>query len=314
MNSLLYEDNRLLRVCQDSEPLALPCPVLPLLLPSAPVAVSDGRPCKYDRSIRCFMHGRCNKCRLGKGGDWDISYPLPSLVINRSSSAVTSDATSKAVWSRQQKRGYHRTLSCLGMWRSQGYQMLRVDLTTAGGGDARALAEHHNRLRKRVERLGFPGIHHFQIKTAEGNGVLHIVWAWKCPDGMRQKRFYVRQSWLSTVWQEIHGARVTWIQSVGTRERDVRGISRYFISQYFAGQSGYEYMSYSWKRAFGFPLVSAWRKFKEMSLSFSDLLRTWYSFLAGEVVWCGYGGFTMGSLRVAYSEHGSEVWEILHWR
>jgi hypothetical protein len=191
--------------------------------------------------------------------------------------------------------------------------MLRVDLTGAPGADARALADHHYRLRKMVERLGFPDIQHFQIKTAEGNGVLHVVWAWKCPDGVRQKRFYVSHAWLSKAWQAIHGAFVVWIQPVGKRERDVRSISRYFISQYFAGQSGYEYMSYSWKRTFGFPLVACWRRFKELRVSFAELVRLWYTFLSGQTVWCEYGGFTMGSFKLAYAELGPLFFESFHW-
>lgn len=246
-----------------------------------------------------------------------VNYVSSSAVKAKSSREVGVDAGSddsmQDSWSRKQKRGYHRVLSCLQYWQSNGFQALWVMLSTASGGDSRLLAEHHSSLIKRVERRGFPGIQHFQVRTSEGNGVLHVIWAWKAEAGFREKSFYVGQRWLSGAWREIHGAPVVWISRIGARRRDAMQVARYCIAQYVSGQSGYEYMSYSWKRAFGFPLVRCWRKFKELIGSFDELVAEWSRFLAGKVVWCDYGGFTLGAIRLGYSTYGSEFWSMLHW-
>jgi hypothetical protein len=167
-------------------------------------------------------------------------------------------------------------------------------------------------LLKRVERKGFPRVEHFQIRTGEGNGVLHVLWAWKAADGMLQKSFYIPQRWLSDAWEGLHGACVVWISRVGRSGADTKRVSRYCISQYVGGQSFYEYMSYSWVRTFGFPLVSCWRRFKALLLCFSDVRREWSRFLGGHVVRCEYGGFCMGSIRLGYKEYGSDFWAMLH--
>jgi len=143
--------------------------------------------------------------------------------------------------------------------------------------------------------------------------VLHIIWAWKAGDGLRSKSFYVGQRWLSSAWLEIHGAPVVWICRIGTTRREIFRVARYCIAQYVGEQAGYEYMSYSWKRSFGFPVVSCWRKFKELMRSFDELVSGWSKFLAGEVVWCGYGGFTMGGIRLGYQAYGADFWDMLHW-
>ncbi len=78
--------------------------------------------------------------------------------------------------------------------------MNRVDLTTAVGGDAFKLRRHLQELRRRVERdLGFNDLRLFVIETSEGNGVLHMVWAWR---GSRS--FFIEQEWLSQEWEKIH--------------------------------------------------------------------------------------------------------------
>jgi hypothetical protein len=66
-----------------------------------------------------------------------------------------------------------------------------------------------------VEReFGFKGIEQFVLETTEGNGVLHMVWAWR---GARS--FYVPQAWLSEQWEKIHGAPVVWVRKMGLARR-----------------------------------------------------------------------------------------------
>ena len=191
--------------------------------------------------------------------------------------------------------------------------MLWIMLSSSTVSEPEKLAENHYRLRQMVESRGFPGIQHFQVRTSEGYGVLHVIWAWKAEDGFRGKSFFVSQSWLSGAWDKIHGAKVVWISRIGKSRRDSMQVARYCIAQYLGEQSGYEYMRNSWKRAFGFPLVSCWRKFKELKRSYGELIRSWSRFLAGEVVWCDYGGFSLGSIRLGYQSYGREFWSMLHW-
>jgi len=279
--------------------------------------VVGGRKCRWGHADRCYLKGRCGRCRLFNPSlDRHLSSSDVEAGVHREAGVEVGHVSGQVVggWSRKQKRGYNRVLSCLQLWQSNGYQMLWVMLSSGPASDPLKLAEHHDRLIKMVERRGFPWIHHFQVRTSEGHGVLHVVWAWKAEDGFRSKSFFVNQSWLSQAWDRLHGARVVWICRIGARRRDAFKVARYCIAQYVGEQSGYEYMSYSWKRSFGFPLVSCWRKFKELTRSFDDLVREWSRFLAGEVVWSDYGGFTMGSIRLGYQAYGSEFWDMLHWK
>lgn len=286
----------------------------------SPGDVRVGRRCRYDVKVQCFMQGRCSQCRL-----YD-----PSLDKYGSSSDVEREVSCEAVgvksavsgvvvgprdipWNRQQKRGYHRALTCMEYWRENGYQMVWVMLSSSEASDSKLLADHHDRLRKMVERRGFPKLEHYQIRTGEGNGVLHVIWAWKAEGGFRDKAFWVGQRWLSAAWDKLHRARVVWICRIGTRRKDTFKVARYCIGQYVGEQSGYEYMSYSWKRSFGFPVVACWRKFKELFASMYEVKREWSRFLGRHLVWCGFGGFCMGSVRLGYQGYGREFWDMLHW-
>lgn len=209
-------------------------------------------------------------------------------------------------WSRQQKRGYHRLRSCLTYWQAHNYQVRWVTLTGADDSDAGKLSYHHQVLRQRIERgLGYPGIEHFQVRTSEGNGVLHIFWAWRAQDGFRNRLFYVPQDWLSRQWVDIHGATNVWIGAVGNRDRDTRRVSAYAMAQYVGEQSGYEYMSWSWGRIFGFPLAACWSWLKRSVRNRSRLLVWWARFLSGGLI-IGVPGagqaVSMGIIRQRYRE------------
>ena len=265
----------------------------------------------------------------GKGGAHEAGGPLllpgeaygVDVRVGGGSSLdtnVSSSNTDTKQWNRQQKRGYHRVQSCLTYWQENGYQVLWVTLTTAVGGDSSKLAYHHQVLRQRVERkLGYPGLQHYQVRTSEGNGVLHIFWAWRAEDGFRRRSFFVSQDWLSRQWQEIHGASIVWICRVKRGRGSRNKVSRYAMSQYVGEQSGYEYMSWSWGRTFGFPLVACWRAFKKLwSRSNGNgrreaLYRFWGSFLSGGGLVFSGKFLDMATVREAYGKWGSMLWEGL---
>ncbi|GAJ06306.1 unnamed protein product, partial [marine sediment metagenome] len=68
------------------------------------------------------------------------------------------------------------------------------------------------------------------IKTSEGNGVLHILYAGD----------FIPQSWLSGNWLALHGA---WNVDIRDTYGSKRGIAGY-LTQYCAGQ--HKFLRYSW--------------------------------------------------------------------
>jgi len=192
-------------------------------------------------------------------------------------------STSPPPWSKKQKRAYHRIKSLLKFWLSHDYQVLWVCLTSSPNSDAKALAYHHQILRQRIEReLGYPGVEHFQVRTKEGYGVLHCFWAWReRRPGFRQRSFYVPQDWLSRAWEEIHGAKIVWVCRLRKSKKSIKIVSAYAVSQYCAGQSKFERMSWSWKRSLGFPMVRVWNWIRSRYEDLHDSLLIWDLLLSG---------------------------------
>jgi hypothetical protein len=219
------------------------------------------------------------------------------------SSNIGGDAeTQKGEWSRKQKRGYQRIRSLLWFWESHDFQVLWVMLSTAPGGDAKKLTYRHKLLRQRIERqLGYAGIEHYQVRTEEGNGVIHVFWAWRPQPGQRARRFWIHQSWLAEQWEQLHGASVVWIKAYQPGRQSRNRLGRYVISQYVQDQRGYVNMCWSWKRSLGFPIGVAWHALKtswrhrsamrilhgQTPLPFMILIRTWENLLAGQRVLLG---------------------------
>jgi hypothetical protein len=225
-----------------------------------------------------------------------------------------NDQTVFKPWSRQQNRCFNRLTSWCFEAKSRDCQLNRVDLTTADGGRADLLRKHLQELRRRIERdLGFKGLEMFIVETTEGNGVLHMVWAWR---GGRE--FIIEQRWLSAQWEQIHGARVVWIRRMNLSKRDIRRVGRYFATQYLSGQSALKRISWSWKRS-RFALGKTWSfmvkqfrlRSKESSwcgvnpgltdVTFQDLLVAWEKLL-------GHGWCILGS--TLFCVQGREVKEL----
>jgi len=201
-----------------------------------------------------------------------------------------SDQTVFKPWSRQQKRVFQRLTSWCYETKSRTCQLLRVDLTTAAGGPSHLLRRHLQELRRRVERdLGFKSIETFVVETTEGNGVLHMVWAW-----VGDREFIVDQHWLSEQWEKIHGAYVVWIRRMNLSKQSIKNVGRYFAVQYLSDQRGaLRRISWSWrrsrfaigkgwhfmKRAFRFARYNANQARKrddsEAEVTFQDLLVAW---------------------------------------
>jgi len=123
-------------------------------------------------------------------------------------------------------------------------QKLRVDLTTANGGDAGRLRRHLQELRRRIKRRWGYSLEQFVIETSEGNGVLHCVWAFDV-----KKAVWIPQEWLSEQWEKIHGAPIASIKRMGSGSNDRKRVSKYMVTQYMVtqgGDSGSALVRYSW--------------------------------------------------------------------
>lgn len=178
----------------------------------------------------------------------------PSLVTSVES---VPGASPRAMWSRQQKRVFQRTLACFHYWRGHGYQVLWVMLSSSPNSIPGTLSKHHKALRRVVEReYSLPGLEHCTVETREGHGVLHALWAWR-----GKKAVFIPQKWLCAEWDRIHGARITWIARVRRDPSSGKRISRYMVSQYIAKQGALVRLSWSWK-TFGLPIVNTWRDFR----------------------------------------------------
>ena len=95
-----------------------------------------------------------------------------------------------------------------------------------------------------ARQLGFADIEYICVDTREGHGVLHMIWAWKCPDSSR-KSFYIEFKWLQANWEEIHGAFMVNVKRIGGSTKDARRLSRYIVSQYCGDQNGLVRLSQS---------------------------------------------------------------------
>jgi len=144
-------------------------------------------------------------------------------------------------WDRKQKRAYHKALTLLKYWDHCHYQAFFVTLTGAPGSDAKRLSYHHERLKLAVIRaFKVEGIEHFKVITQEGHGVIHALWAIPpAQKGVRDKAAYIPQQWLSKSWERIHGARIVDIRRITPGGKSQRNLSKYIVSQYVGGQSGF---------------------------------------------------------------------------
>jgi hypothetical protein len=174
-------------------------------------------------------------------------------------------------------------------WEGNDYQILRVDLTSANHSKAEDLRKNFRRLRRRVENVfKFYDIEDFVIETTEGNGVLHMIWAWKPKNGFKQRTFYIPHKWLKKEWEKIHGAYRVYIKQYDKSSSRTRNrVSGYLVSQYMAKQPGFVRYSYSWRRSLGFPLVQYWLMFKDywlnyVGVDYKEMLAMWEYFLQGK--------------------------------
>jgi len=230
------------------------------------------------------------------------SEGFPSLVNIRQSG--TKEDRKRGSWSKRQKRTFNRLMSWCTYLRGQGYQLFRVDLTTSMEGRYLNLRGDFKRLRRAFEKKFCRyRVQYFRIQTAEGNGVLHMVWAIKV-----ENPALVPQSWLSDKWSKIHNSPIVYVRRLGGGKRDVKKVSVYLGAQYLAGQDVSANVSWSWWRG-GLRVGKAWTDFRKwrdkfgdrglwsenLEMSYGEMLEGWSVLLTtGEWSWKGAKIFVSG--------------------
>lgn len=223
---------------------------------------------------RRFVEGRQTKFQIS--GQVAVSSPTSpdSISISRHGQE----------WSTKQRRYFHRLLSGIKVAEYRNEIVRFLTLTGSLQSDASKLNEHCEHLVKRVRRGYFLSeeerkrrkkwghkvrFEYCKIETDEGNGVLHIVYWGE----------YIPQKWLSETWNELHGAKIVYIEKLYGNSK---GIARYLATQYLSLQNAmYTRMSYSqgWVcRGF----VKRWRHIWEILGKKKSVLAYWEYFLSSE--------------------------------
>jgi hypothetical protein len=147
-----------------------------------------------------------------------------------------------------------------GLRRHKGEKLKFLTLTSAN--ESSDLKTHWEILRKRIKRLkpsrlmknGWITKHqmaklyknynrlfkfdYFVVRTAEGNGVLHVLFFGD----------YIPYDWIKENWVEIHGAWSVSISETKTGIYSPNSLTKYILTQYIQGQNAIEhyYFSKNW--------------------------------------------------------------------
>jgi len=215
----------------------------------------------------------------GKEGCKESSGPEARETPQRSSLLVNNGQSSTTPWGKKHRRQFQRLMTLLYRWESMSFSIVRLDLTTAVGGDQKLLTKHFQTLRRRIERKIGRRVHYWWIQTLEGNGVLHTLMA-------AEGSLFVEQEWLSKEWEKIHGAPIVYIKRYKKGAYSRKKVSKYLVAQYLAGQLKSVRMGWSWKLTFNIPITKAWKLFCKLfrSRRLYVLLDKWQAFLRGELV------------------------------
>jgi len=158
-------------------------------------------------------------------------------------------------YTKKQRRAFHRCIS--GLLRAKGrLERIRfMTLTSSPQSDRSKLNYHFNLLVKQIEyTFGFK-MQYWKVKTNEGYGVLHVLFRVvddklprKRKKGVllsKRRRGFIPHSWLSKIWEKIHGAKVVEIHELKGKKSE-RDIAYYVVGNYVSKQP-VERMSYSQK-------------------------------------------------------------------
>lgn len=160
--------------------------------------------------------------------------------------------------SKKEKRAFHRMVTGLSIANYRKERMRFLTLTTATK-VKQNITESFDTLKKRIMRakkekdgfIGFKFNRYFKLKTAEGNGVFHILYWGR----------YIPQKWLSKTWNEIHQSPIVDIREIKHRKGRIHGIVHYLLTNYLTRQPIIR-MSYGWKWAW-LGMARTWAEMKK---------------------------------------------------
>ncbi|MEM2175130.1 MAG: hypothetical protein QXI58_05880, partial [Candidatus Micrarchaeia archaeon] len=199
-----------------------------------------------------------------------------------------SNSNNHTLWTRKQRKWYHRLKSFFQLLIPRNYQILFLTLTSPPDYSdkskkrktkQRPVTYNFEKLKQQIEReWGFRGIQHLAISTNEGNSTLHVLLAWKPQDGMKWRHFWIPHSWLSERWENLHGARDVYISKVNCTRASIRRLINYLVDnmdRVLDPEMGNgNRISWSWKRMFGFPPIAVWKWINAYCFSRKMGLRT----------------------------------------
>lgn len=160
---------------------------------------------------------------------------------------------------KKRKRAFQRLVSGLQIARNENAYMRFMTLTSPRGGGKRSIRKSFDVLKLCIKRatlerdgfLGFKFNRYFCIRTAEGNGVLHVIFWGR----------FIPQAWLSSQWERIHGAFRVDIRACHTVRKRVNGLVGYLLTEYVSKQP-IERMSYGWLWAW-LGVCKSWSRVKD---------------------------------------------------
>jgi hypothetical protein len=188
---------------------------------------------------------------------------------------------------KAEKRRFHRLISGLTIGINKDERMRFMTLTTAKN-VSNNINNSFDVLKMRILReFHWTFNKYFKVKTAEGNGVLHIVYRGQ----------FIPQKWLSQQWVDIHHSPIVDIREIHWKN-GVIPLTNYLITNYLCGKGQkVERMSYGW----GWLWKGALKSYKNI-LSSYNLMRV------GTTITQPKGALWVKFVD-RYRNHGLEAWK-----
>jgi len=190
------------------------------------------------------------------------------------------------MWSKKQKRCFHRICSGLTYHLALGRRIRFITLTSSKESPSNIQRSFHI-LKYRLKRK-YGKFEYIKVRTNEGYGVLHILYIGA----------FIPHSVLQGMWYDIHHA---WDVDIRHLYGSAKDAARYVVSQYLSNQRC-SFIRYSWSWGWLFKgFVKFWHK---LILYFSKemAIKKWNALLQGCVITylVGYLKLVDGKLKHFY--------------
>ncbi len=144
--------------------------------------------------------------------------------------AILKHLVRKSQGSRRLKRFYQRAKSGLDMARRKGEFLAFLTLTSSLSSN-RKISYSWDVLRKRIYRK-FGRVEYIWVREFTKSGLEHMHLIIRGP--------YIPQDWLSRNWEDIHGAKVVYIEAIWDFGKAVRYMVKYMTKE-MEGRFGYSW-------------------------------------------------------------------------